>query len=488
MRTRHSRDSACKTACRARCGASVLLVIAVALLNTGQLRAQTWEYSPYDIQVWLAFLPSAELNDDLAEEIGETISQRSWSVAGATWSVQTQRCPDELSFDAAVHTNRVTTEAVQKVAPDFVKKGDKLFLLSIRDQAVGFEMTIRELDCRTRTWQPSVSRQVVQPAMIPYTAFALLQEAFSPLVRIESTRGREAFARIRAGGLDTRTGSPSAIRDQDVLLPIIRRNDRLGEPDTKNWEDPIQKAPWTFMTIAGRKGNVLQCKILTGMRSPLGGRSSSRTVKLALRVKPLSDATSLLLTTEGDAPAPLDGYEIHAKDPVTEESELIGTSDWRGIISIPRTDKLLRLVYVRNGGRLLARLPMVPGLETELSATMANDDRRLQAEGFVKGLQHRVMDLIARRQLTSSRFRRHLKKNELDKAKVLLAQFRELETRSDLTRQLDQQEQRITSTNNRVQARIDKLFSDTRQLLGKFLESRTANTLAEELLEAQPSG
>jgi hypothetical protein len=473
-----------------RRAAPALLALAVALLNTGQTRAQTWEYSPYDIQVWLAFLPSAELNDEVAEGIAETISRRAWLAAGATWSVRTQRCPDALSFEAAVHTDRVTTEAVQEVAPDFVKTGDKLFLLSIRDQVVGFEMTMRELDCRTRTWQPLVSRTVVQPAMIPYTAFDLLQEAFSPLVRIESTRGREAFARIRAGGLNTRPDSPSEIGDRDVLLPIIRHNDRLGEPDTKNWKNPIEKAAWTFLTISERKGNVLQCRIVTGMRSPLEGRSSSRTAKLALRVKPRGDATTLRLTTPDDSPSPLDGYEIHAKDPDPEatESELVGTSDWRGIIRIPRTDKLLQLFYVRNGGRLLARLPMVPGLEPEMSATMANDDQRLQAEGFVKGMQDRVMDIVARRKLYEARFERHLKKKELDKAKELLTLFRELDSRSELTRQLDEQEQRITSSDKRVQGKIDKLFSDTRQLLGKFLDVRTANAMAEKLLEAQESG
>jgi hypothetical protein len=463
------------------------LAVVVVLLTAGQLRAQTWEYSPYAIQVWLAFLPSAELHDDLAQRIATTISQRSWTIAGATWDVQARRCPDGLALDAAAHPDRVTTEAVQQIAPDFIKKGDKLFLLSICDRTVGFEMTIRELDCRTRTWMPSVSRMVVQTAMIPYAAFALLEDAFSPIVRIETTRGRDAFARVRAGGLIMRTPSPSEIRDQDVLLPIIRKNDRLGEPDAKLLE-PIQKAPWTYLTITDRKGNVLQCKVVTGMRSTLGGRASSRTVKLALRVKPRDDTTSLLLTTEGDNPRPLDGYEIHAKDPDTEESELIGTTDWRGVIQVPRTDKLLRLVYVRNGGRLLARLPMVPGLERELSAQMANDDQRLQAEGFVKGLQHRVMDLVARRELYASRIDRHLEKNELDEAKALLEEFRELETRSDLTRQLDQQEQRITSSDRRVQAKIDKLFSDTRQLLGKFLDPRKTNELAEKLLKAQQSG
>jgi hypothetical protein len=134
---------------------------------------------------------------------------------------------------------------------------------------------------------------------------------------------------------------------------------------------------------------------------------------------------------------------------------------------------------------LLARLPIVPGLDEELSAELPNDDQRLQAEGFVKGLQHHVMDLVARRELYAARFRRYLKEKKLDEAKELLEEFRALETRSDLTRQLDQQEQRVRSPDRRVQAKIDQLFTDTRQLLTRFLDPRTSNQLAEELLRAR---
>ena len=67
--------------------------------------------------------------------------------------------------------------------------------------------------------------------------------------------------------------------------------------------------------------------------------------------------------------------------------------------------------------------------------------------------------------------------------KALLEEFRALETRSDLAQQLDQQEQRIKSPDRRVQARIDQLFTDTRQLILKFLDPRTTNQLADELLQ-----
>jgi hypothetical protein len=467
------------------CRLLAALCLAVGLLASwpaGRLAAQeTWEYSPYDIQIWLALAPSAELTDRLAADIEQTIYDSAWTVAGAAWQVQTRRCPEVLEADAVADPAAVTVDDVLAVAPDVVKTGDKLYLVTIDDRSTEFAITVRELDCRTRSWQPAVSQAVVQPQMIASTVFALFADAFCPIVRIESTRGREAQARVRAGGLIMTADSPAAIHDQDVFLPIIRRDDRLGEP----MQNGIQRAPWTFLTITGRKGNVLQCDVQTGMRSTLGGRSSSRVVKLGLRVRPRDETTRLTLSTQTEPSQPLDGYEIHAKNPVTEESELIGISDWRGMIRIPRADSLLRLVYVRNGGRLLARLPMVPGLDRELSVQLPNDDQRLQAEGFVKGLQHRVMDLVARRELYAARFRRYLANKKFDEAKALLEEYRNLETRSDLTRQLDQQEQRITSPDRRVQAKIDQLFSDTRQLLARFLDPRTTNVLAEELLKAQ---
>jgi hypothetical protein len=131
---------------------------------------------------------------------------------------------------------------------------------------------------------------------------------------------------------------------------------------------------------------------------------------------------------------------------------------------------------------------MVPGLEPELTAQVSNDDQRLKAEGFVKGLQIKVMDLVARRELYIARFRRHLKRKQLDEAKALLEEFRNLETQSDLRRQLLQEEQRVTSPDRRVQARIDQLFKDTRQLLSRFLDPGTANELAQELAKAQQGG
>lgn len=455
---------------------SVCLVPAVAGAQVN------WEYSPYSVKVWVAFGHSAESTERLMAQIAETISQRSYVVAGATWAVETVQCPAELQYAVATNPQSVTIDDVKAVGESVLKEDDKLFLVGIRAEMTSSVITVRELDCRSRVWRPVLSRRVVQPDRIPREAFAAVADAFSPLVRIEIPKGRTAQVRIRAGGLITSASSPSQIHDDDVLLPIIRRNDRLGEPEKVLG---VQVVPWTFLTITGRQGAVLQCTIHSSMSSALGGRSSSRTVKLALAVKPRGQTTYLRLETRDESRLPLGGYEIRSKDPETEASGLVGQTDWRGMLEVPKAGHPLRILYVRNGGQLLARLPMVPGLETESTAQVRNDDLRLEAEGFVKGLQTRVMDLVARRHLYIARFRRHLKKNELDKADALLQEFRKLDTRSNLLRQLHEEEQRTKSPDKRVQAKIDQLFNDTRQLLQKFLDPDSARDLQAELDAAQ---
>ncbi len=242
---------------------------------------------------------------------------------------------------------------------------------------------------------------------------------------------------------------------------------------------------WTFLTVTGSKGLQLQCQVHSGMTSPLGGRTSTRTVRLALLAKPRLEATELEVQTQGDKPVALGGYEIYSKPPDSEDAELLGVTDWRGRFAITKKPNPLQILYVRNGGRLLARLPVVAGLDPLVTAQVPDDDPRLFAEGYVKGLQNRVMDLVSRRELYAARFRRLLQKKEFEQAKALLEEFRALESRSDLARQLDQQEQRVKSTDRRVQTKIDQLFTDTRQLILKFLDPRTTNQLAEELLRAR---
>ncbi len=354
------------------------------LVGHASVQAQpTWEYSPYEVHVWIAMADSASLPAVYYDRMARHIADRSWTVFGSVWSVQTRPCPSRLRYDVLHRLEAITDVEIEAAAEDLLDQDDKLYLVSIQDDSTAFHIRVRELDCRTRIWQPLVSRDVVQSDRLIDAVFDCLPDAFTPLVRVENARSKEAEVRVRAGGLITRAQCPATVSEGDNLLPVIRRNDRLGKP----MKNGIVVAPWTLMSVSGQAGNLLQCRVHSGMRSPLGGRSSTRTVKLALKTKPRYEATQLVLETYGEEPQPLDGYAVYAKDPTTEESELIGTTDWRGTIRISRTDPELMIYYVRNGGRLLARLPMTAGLDSKAVAQLYDDDVRLQAEGFVKGMQ-----------------------------------------------------------------------------------------------------
>ena len=464
-----------------------LLCLSALLAAPERLRAQaTWEYSPYRIRVWVAMDDSPELTERLVEQIAATLADRGGVAAGAAWDVRTALCPPELRHDALTRIADITVDDMARVAGRRLQVDDKLVLLAVQAEATGFRLSARELDCRTRTWQPVVHRTVVQSRRIPAEAFAAVHEAFAPLVRVDSVRGRAAEARVRAGGLILDEDNAAHIREHDILRPVIRRNDRLGEP----LDNGIMVVPWTFLTVQQRDGSMLHCQAHSGMYALLGVRPSARLHKYALLTKPVEDHTRLRLIARGRASA-LPGYEIYCKDPDTEENTVLGRTDWRGTLTVRRGDMPLQILYVRNGGRLLARLPIVPGLEPELTAELRDDNRRLEAEGYVRGLQNLVMDLVARRELYISRFRRHLRAGEYDQARALLEEFATLPTRSDLARDLVQQGQRFASgdlSDRREQAQIDQLFKDTHHLLTRFLDPGTASELAAELEQARRAG
>ncbi len=458
--------------------------LACGLLLPNRVAAQsTWEYSPYRVTVWLAAEDSPELPESLRVRLRETIQDRAVVAAGAAWDVRVRACPPALRHDVLTRIDALTAEDIARTDAARLPIDDKLIVLGVHAEPAGYRIQARELDCRTRTWQPLVEHRVSQPRRLADAAFQAVHEAFTPLVRIEQVRNRDVTVRLRAAGLILDETNPAHIPVEAILRPVIRRNDRMGEPV----EGGVMFVPWTFLVVQQQDGNILACRAHSGMFSLLAVRASARLQKFALLSKPPGEQSTVRIVRRGDGAA-LPGYEIYRQNPQTEETTLLGTTDWRGKLEVQQEGLPLQVLYVRNGGRLLARLPIVPGLEPELTAEVRDDHRRLEAEGYVRGLQNLVMDLVARRELYISRFSRHVQAEDFDQARALLERFDALPTRSDLARDLVQQGQRFASSDlsdRREQAQIDQMFKETQQLLSRFLDPGTGRELAAELAEAR---
>jgi hypothetical protein len=444
-----------------------------------------WEYTPYQVRVWIALEETPQLPDELVPSLAEFLTRRAESVRGAVWQLEAQAAPAAIRSELLSGLESLTAERLAAVAKDGLS-GDKLYLAAIRVAPQGFDLALREVDSRSRQLGPVARGSAASLDLLPTVLWDLIAAEFTPLVRIERVTDDQVVARLRAGGLVIDPASTALVQPGAVLRPVIRRNDRTGQPAKVGG---INAVPWTLMRVEQRSNSLLECKVFSGYRGAIPSRGGARTDRLALLVRPRFERTSLVLESRSASKKRLAGYEVSSRLPEETDPVPLGATDSFGTLDLRSEGGGLRMLYVKNGRQLLARLPIVPGQAEQLVASLADDEGRLQAEGFVMALQSRAIDLVARRQIIAARLRARLKDGKIDEAQTLLEDFRKLETRIDLSRSLDEAKQGLVAGDRVTQARIDKLFADAGKLLAvKQLSDELLNELTRELAAAKGGG
>jgi hypothetical protein len=527
---------------------SVIPQLAIFLLAVASLPAaaqeQIWHYSPYQMRVWVALAPAPELNAALEQQILRTLAERAEAVALAPWTLTAEPAPpamrgamlaglewmtvEQLSPPPETNEEQPSSSSVPSTAalsagaaeasnaapplngvgevakdspslpprPDFtplLESNDKLTLIRVAPDRGGFLVEARELDCRTRQWSEVITRRAGHASLIALEAFRAVEEAFRPLARIEQVKGQSVTVRLRAGGLVETSESPAHFPEGMVLVPVVRLNDRHGLPRTNG----IQVAPWAYIAAKETIGpGRLQCDLVAGVATPLGARSSSRIEKYGLAAPVRHEKTDLIVRarplsrTDTEPPPPLAGYEVHERVPGAEELTFVARTDWRGQVEIGKTDHPLRVLYVKNGTRILSKFPVVPGLLPRVEVNVMNDDRRLEVEGFVSGLQSRILDLVVTREVLALRIRNRIGAGKMDEAETLMKEFRLLPKPEQMQAELNREEarQRLLPADNATKALINRLFTDTRDLITKHLQPTLEQSLEKELLAAKSGG
>lgn len=471
------------------------------------IRIEPWEFSPYKIQVWMAAEAGPDLSPEVMAELRSDLITRCDATIGAPFSLAVVEPPPHLYHTVAMCPELLTDSAIIAFDKKLMKL-DKLILVKVSQTDLEYRVWVREYDCHTRQWAPPATRATRQRQLLPWTVLDTLLAGFGPLMRIEDGQGKTCVVRGRATGLVTSTTSPVFVDKGDVLQPIFRQNDRYGEP----MPGKIEALPFTFLQVTSHdelNPSLFYCNVHSGMRSPIHGRSTtnSRRERWATKVRPRFESTTLYVESKpfkrGEVKQLLAGMEVFAKIPepepprdLTEEerreadkknpAELMGVTDWRGSMTLRPGGPLLRIMYLKNGGLLLARLPIVAGWNEKLVAEIPDDNPRLQAEGFVRGMNSEVTDLVVQRQLIAIRMRRKMGEGKLDEAEKLFEEFRNLKSLNDLQQMLNVQLQRQKPTTSvAVKQRIDKLYSDERELLAKYIDAELQTKLLAELTEAR---
>ncbi len=462
-------------------GTRWLLWLLVALAPTPRLWAtDSWAASPYRIHVWLACEPVPEIVAT-ADRMPAEIRQVAEATFGAAWELEVAPPPSELLFSQLESLADITLEAIAAADAALLER-DKLFLVAVRPMNGGWTVTTRELDCRTRSWQ-AIRRLVVrQTDRLGQAVGDEIIRAFTPIGLVGRSLDDHVEVTMRAGLL---TGGAELERlmppPGSVLRTVLRKNDRLG----KLAPNGVQAIPWTLLQVEAIDFADATCSIVSGLRNPFRSRSTRQVEKIALLARPTLDQTVLRLVAKGDTNTTLTGYDIYARLPGEKTSTFVGRTDWRGQVVVKRDQDPIKIMYVKNGGRLLARLPLVPGFETTTIAELVDDSARLEAEGFLTGIQEQMVEVMARQQVYAIRIRRALENQQLDKAESLLDELSSLPTREDLLLAVRDRQQALTSDNRAVQDRIDRMFRETRGLIQKYVSNSLIDQLRSEVLAAR---
>ena len=363
---------------------------------------------------------------------------------------------------------------------------DKVFIVRIDQETSPTRVSVVEYETLMRHFGAVSTRSVAGQGQLVGTIGLTVTDAFSPTIRIENAGQKSASGLLRAGGLIVDDRSPALIRVGDILMPMTRKNDRNGKPIL------IGPLDWSYLLVKEVDGARHQMDYHTGRPGGLQGRQNKRTFRIASKVSPRGDQTTIRLHARGDEDFPLIGYEIHERELESPNMTFVGRTDWNGRMMISRTEDPLRLFYVKNGGAVLARLPVVPGLiETEV-ADLSGDDMRLQAEAYIRGVQNAIIDLVAIRELFAARVRLRLEKGQMEEAEQLLSALREQPTNEKLANDMGKKETeflRLIGPKNASQYRkVENMFSTTRDMLSQHINPRIINELETDLLNAKKNG
>ena len=482
--------------------------------------AQTvWELTPYRIQVVLATGQAPELSADFRADLAEGLVARVETLIGAAWDVDVidasatfqralirdfetvtvERLEEELSRRLPGKEAPPSGETSAEEKPFDLDALDKVILLAALPGETGYRVVARELDVRTRQWNATVSVHVWQAAKLRDASFRAVWKAFAPLAQIVAVDKNQVTLRLRAAGFPTRDGSIVLVRPGQVFEPVIRHNDRNGKLRAAS---PV---PWTFLTADqpaqgatgvlpvgekhGQDARATQpsasagftCTLHTGLRTPLSGRRRGRFEQLAIAVGSTRQPTRLILQSRTDPHEVLPDYDVYSHPPDSKSTEPVGRTDRQGSVIIPPGEHTLRVLLIKNGGEFLARLPLVPGREAEVTAAIANDNQRLEAEGFITGLQEELIDLVTRREVLLVQANQQIDQKKFDEAEKLVRQLQGLESRDDFALHLTQEERKIFSPDKRVQAKIDAMFAKTRKLVDEYLNPNVIDQLDRQI-------
>jgi len=357
--------------------------------------------------------------------------------------------------------------------PTAWERYDKVFFIVVRSPKIqakhgshdeisscGWSATIREFDVRTQLFGEIRQVDAAYLSQLPELLFEGMTASLTPITRVVQVDGAAIMLEERAGELLALQETLPPVSQRQVLIPVTRTNDRDGNPQL------IRRVDWTFLSVEENSGGLLSTTMQTGLRSPINARMRPRHQQLALLAKPNDDHTTIQFASYISRDMPLPICDVLESISGRRQAVNIGTTSLRGEFRIDYlAERPVRLLYVRNGTNLIARIPVMPGVNRVLTAEVPVADSTLHAESLVLGIQEEILDTLATRQILVSQavtFRQRSDRKGFDDTVLKL---RQLKTQQNYESELNILKLQLPYDDSISRRRIETMIEQTRKFI-----------------------
>ncbi len=455
-----------------------------------QSRLLLYDELPYRINALICFDRERQLSDRFRHTvIGRFVTYASRYV-GDAWRLH---CTDAGDTLAARSYAEIDALAPAMVRP-WAKGVDKVFVLGVQPHGDRYLLAAREYDVTFNWWGPTVKEQVSEAGQVPRELLRMAARVFAPLARMEEGDSRRVRIRVRGGRLpclDTDLGTAGGkqrppflfVRPGDLFRPLFRqfKEDDNGDRILVG----IRPVAWTFYRLENYKAGKGTCRVYSALRNPLPSRSRDPLESHMLLVRTAGGSTELRLIDRVDR-TPLGAVDILVRESVTGVPMPIGTTDMNGRIQIEplRPGTNLLIVFVRHGGTILAKLPIVPGAGPEPELALRPDPVRLQIEGYVLPIQEEIIDLVAKRKILEQRIRATIKKKDWKLAEELIKKLKQMPSKDQMLAKLEHVRQVADEMRGEgipQTPKVRRILGETGQAIEVFFDPDAFLDLVDEL-------
>lgn len=498
-----------------RCRIAVWAILLWGVGLVSPLLAQTpsaaeeveWELQPYRVRVAVAFANEPRFTATYRRQVLQQLHAAIERSTGGQWIFQVEETTKIVPANSLGLKNlsaekfRSLTENPQNDEPVSPPKFDKQFLLTVNGNGSQYEVAGREWDEQTQELSDISQAVTYERRAVAEELFRRVSDLFHPLLAVEDVDIARNFLmlKLKAGAyvpLDV-AADPDAeklrvqIRKGTLLIAFFRYHNKNGSVRQ------VQFLPWTYLVVDSVERGRVTANLVTGIRTPLGAKTSKRVHSLAVAREVEYPATTLQIQLRKNPDKKLAGHYITAtvekypdeENPAPELFKRI--TDRLGRLEIPViAEHDILWLRIHSGDTLLALVPFAPGLEPKIVLDLPDDSIRLAVEGDLTQVRADLIDTVARRAALMIRARKAIAKKDwkavdeemanLDNLPSL-AEFRQRinNVRIAAARDAEQQQSRLTKR------RVDQMCDEAITLVEKYLSEDRINLLKQEIRDSR---